>query len=343
MTITNWYLTGARAVIVTDALASDASYSPSFFLTKGRSLPHLQTIMAVKGALHPLRMLWERCMNGLMVRDVAELASIAGPFLAHSYDEIRAHVAEDECAVFMFGWSASARKILGFAFRVETGFTCERLTAGQELIPALRGSEPADWLATARQQQDEDRALPLADRDNIGGCLVRHQLVAIPSENRARIEIDTLEPMKHYEDDWRALSYRAELLPPTAQRWHRCEAWLAASLAYDPAGRSIEDVRRDYSAGKFTLLEGQRSAALVQATTLGTVTHLHVYLAGGDLSEITNYLRPQIEALARRVAIPMVVVTGRRGWARAWSRFNYRLVAQTSPTNWITTKVMNAA
>lgn len=342
MTITNWELSPSHAAIVNDCLASDRDYAPHCFTTKGRALPHLQIIMGVKGAVHPMQALWERCMSGMLVRGVTELAAVAQPLLAHAYGQVRHMMPEDECAVFLFGWSTAAQRVVGFAYRVENGFECERLEDGAAQIPGLRGPIPGRWDQIARQQQWEDRSLPVPDRDNIGGWLVRHQLVAVPGEGRARIEIDSIGPMDHFQADCQLIAGRAELLPPDLARWDRCEPWLTRALAYDPAGRIISDVKSGYRAGQYTLYEGARSAALVEGTNMGGSLHVHTYLAGGCIKELTHDIRPQIEALARRIGAASVVLSGRRGWARAWRPYGYQFMARTTAKNWITIKRLAA-
>ena len=201
---------------------------------------------------------------------------------------------------------------------------------------------PPDWDAIALQQQAEDRALPLQDRDNIGGVLVSCHLVADPGRDRAVVRIDGFR-LPHFDADADMIrAERPETQPPTLARWERCEPWLGAALAYDPAGRTMADVCADYQVGRYVLIDGSRSAALVGPMTAGGNLHLHAYLAGGALAEISAVLRPRWEAFARRLGAALVVITGRKGWARAFARFGYHFVAQTSPTNWITAKDVRA-
>lgn len=66
--------------------------------------------------------------------------------------------------------------------------------------------------------------------------------------------------------------------------------------------------------------------------------HALAYLAGGDLVELSDVLRPKFEAYAGGIGAVTVVIGGRKGWARAWRRFGYLLVGRTDPKDWITAK-----
>lgn len=52
-----------------------------------------------------------------------------------------------------------------------------------------------------------------------------------------------------------------------------------------------------------------------------------VVIAGGELSELCDVLRPQVEAWARENNCSHCEVTGRVGWRRAVQPFGYREIA----------------
>lgn len=108
------------------------------------------------------------------------------------------------------------------------------------------------------QQQAEDRQRTTADCLNIGGDLVIQELTAVPGRKNPVLTVSTIQ-LPHRDKHWSALqAERFEFLPPTLDRWRRCEHWLAAALDHHRCGQSIADVRADYQRGRYALLANGR-------------------------------------------------------------------------------------
>lgn len=330
MTICNWRLRPDRATIINDSLATDGEAdAPAFIAPKVLVCAHLLGMIGSKGAMKPASDLWVATMTGKLPLDLAGVVAAAPGLLQASYAEARPFLSEDECTVFVFAWCPRAGRVRGWAFAWENGFAGHELAYTEAMMPGATPDLPgsADWGATILRQQSVDRALAPADRDNIGGFLTAHHIIAHPQRG-AQILIENLGPLPHFAEDV------ASLPPPSwtpSQRtmgfaeWERCASWLAAALARDDGRRSMADLRAGYAAGRYTLFPGKRSAALVEIITSDGVPHLHFYLAGGKLEEIRDELRPRLEEFGRRHGCSTVFITGRRGWERAFS--DYRRVS----------------
>lgn len=93
--------------------------------------------------------------------------------------------------------------------------------------------------------------------------------------------------------------------------WDRCRGWLTAALE----DASEAEVLGELAAGRAQLWCGER-AALVTQLIHGPEPFVHVWLGGGELSELRR-LAPGVEAWARAQGARAARINGRRGWARA--------------------------
>lgn len=95
--------------------------------------------------------------------------------------------------------------------------------------------------------------------------------------------------------------------------WARCRPWLLAALR--PECGSEESLLADLALGRAQLWAGEAAALVTQCVDEAGGRSLHVWLAGGSLSEILK-LRPGIEAWGRAHACVRVTLCGRPGWRR---------------------------
>jgi hypothetical protein len=93
--------------------------------------------------------------------------------------------------------------------------------------------------------------------------------------------------------------------------WAACRVWLTPALE----DATEAEVLAELAAGRAQLWAGERGAMVTQLVT-GPEPFLHVWLGGGQLTELLR-LRPGIEAWARAQGARAVRIHGRRGWRRA--------------------------
>lgn len=105
--------------------------------------------------------------------------------------------------------------------------------------------------------------------------------------------------------------------------WLRCRAWLLPALARD--GGDEADLLADLISGQAQLWPGEGAAMVTQCVDDADGRCLHVWLAGGSLSEIMR-MRPGVEAWARRRGCARVTIDGRAGWGRVLRPFGYAQV-----------------
>lgn len=101
------------------------------------------------------------------------------------------------------------------------------------------------------------------------------------------------------------------------EEWARCGPWLEAALALTRGTHSLEDVRRAVETGECRLYTGRASALVCEMQDWPQRKVLLLWLAGGDLAELRDELRPLAERWGREQGCTHVSIIGRPGWARA--------------------------
>lgn len=95
--------------------------------------------------------------------------------------------------------------------------------------------------------------------------------------------------------------------------WRRCAPWLARAL---DGSHTLDDVWAGVRTGEFHFWPGARSAAVGELVEHPRRRDYHVWLAAGDLTELTTMER-SAAAFARALGCDRITLHGRKGWARA--------------------------
>lgn len=115
--------------------------------------------------------------------------------------------------------------------------------------------------------------------------------------------------------------------------WARCAPWIEAALEHGGATHALEDIEALVRAREARFWAGREAAVVTEVQTWPRMKVLNVWLAGGDLAELRDELRPLVEAYGVAEGCQRMLVPGRQGWARA---LGYR------PQFWICTKELTA-
>lgn len=92
---------------------------------------------------------------------------------------------------------------------------------------------------------------------------------------------------------------------------------LEAALAHAGHTHSLDDVERMVRSGAAQLWSTAKSAAVTVIEDDPQERRLLIWLAGGDLGELTEEVLPRMEDWARARGCRRVLVVGRPGWERA--------------------------
>jgi len=87
---------------------------------------------------------------------------------------------------------------------------------------------------------------------------------------------------------------------------------------------TVEFVLQKVKKGDFQLWRGEESAIVTGVADVGQGKHLVWYFAGGNLKEISNQMKPEIEEWAKSVGCKRATMTARPGWSRALTDYKQR-------------------
>lgn len=99
------------------------------------------------------------------------------------------------------------------------------------------------------------------------------------------------------------------------EEFGRCKAWLDAALAYSNGTHDIDDVWAGIESGRFQFWPGKNSAVVTEIYTYPKKNVFHIFLAGGDLTELLE-MWDSIEIYAKVIGCSAVSVSGRKGWVK---------------------------
>ncbi|TAJ70709.1 MAG: hypothetical protein EPO51_16605 [Phenylobacterium sp.] len=114
----------------------------------------------------------------------------------------------------------------------------------------------------------------------------------------------------------------------TGPDWARCAPWIDAALAHAGRSHALSDVQAMVEDGEAQLWVGAGAAMVTIIEDEPRERRLLIWLAGGDLDELVQGLRPAAERWAKAQGCRRVLVVGRPGWERALAPEGYAPLAR---------------
>ena len=114
----------------------------------------------------------------------------------------------------------------------------------------------------------------------------------------------------------------------TEAEWRRAAPLLDRALAHAGRSHGLNDVRAMIAAGEARLWLGEHAALVALIEDDPRERRLLIWLAGGDLAELMQRLRPEAEAWGRTEGCRRAVIIGRAGWERALAPEGYAPLAR---------------
>lgn len=105
--------------------------------------------------------------------------------------------------------------------------------------------------------------------------------------------------------------------------WSRCAPWIESALEFGGDLYTLDDVRAEVLKGEAILWPGTNSAVVTQFWDFPREKACNFWLAGGDLDELMNEMRPAIEAWAVAQGCARMIIAGRAGWAKVLKQHDY--------------------
>lgn len=96
----------------------------------------------------------------------------------------------------------------------------------------------------------------------------------------------------------------------------RCKKWIEDALEYSGGTHSFGDVKHAIIEGRMQLWPASKSCLVTEITQYPQKKVLHIFLGGGDLSEIKS-MQDDVIAWAKSYECEALTMTGRLGWSKA--------------------------
>lgn len=108
----------------------------------------------------------------------------------------------------------------------------------------------------------------------------------------------------------------------------RCRVWIEAALEHSGGSHTFDDVAELIREGKAQLWPAPRGCAVTEIVVYPRKRVLHIFLAGGELSQLRDMFSDAAE-WAKAQGCEAMSLSGRVGWARAMA-----------PDGWMTQAVV---
>jgi hypothetical protein len=103
----------------------------------------------------------------------------------------------------------------------------------------------------------------------------------------------------------------------------RCRLWIEAALEYTGGTHTFDDVCHMVMIGRVKFWPQPESFLITEVLDYPRIKVYHVWLAGGDLQEITGTL-PAVVAAARDAQCQTVSCAGRQGWTKVLAKLGWK-------------------
>lgn len=108
----------------------------------------------------------------------------------------------------------------------------------------------------------------------------------------------------------------------------RCREWIEAALEYSGGTHDFVHVCEGIISGHMQLWPNENGCAVTEIIVYPKKKVLHVFLAGGKMSDILDML-PSAREFARREGCSGMSIAGRRGWERVLKKHGFDFMHKT--------------
>ena len=103
----------------------------------------------------------------------------------------------------------------------------------------------------------------------------------------------------------------------------RCREWIESALGYSGGTHIFEDIVQGVLEGKMQLWTGETGCAVTEIIVYPRKKVLHVFLAGGDMSQIIDFEASALE-FGRINGCTTMTLAGRKGWTKVLDKHGWK-------------------
>jgi hypothetical protein len=108
----------------------------------------------------------------------------------------------------------------------------------------------------------------------------------------------------------------------------RCRYWIEEALAYSGGTHDFEHIVEALLNGHMQLWPNENACAVTEIVVYPKKKVLHVFLAGGKMSEILD-MHPSAAEWGRMQGCTAMSIAGRPGWERVLKKLGYEFMHKT--------------
>jgi hypothetical protein len=113
-----------------------------------------------------------------------------------------------------------------------------------------------------------------------------------------------------------------EKVPDILMQLDRCKDWIEAALEYGGGTHNFSDVVEGVLSAKMQLWVGETGCAVTEIIVYPRKKVLHVFLAGGEMSQIIDFQESAAE-FGRMNGCTAMTLAGRRGWKKVLNKHDW--------------------
>ena len=114
-----------------------------------------------------------------------------------------------------------------------------------------------------------------------------------------------------------------EEVPKVVQELYRCQEWIEAALEYSGGTHIFADIAEGVMSGTMQLWAGETGCAVTEIIVYPRKKVLHVFLAGGDMSQIIDFQESAVE-FGKMNGCTAMTLAGRRGWTKVLGKHGWK-------------------
>lgn len=103
----------------------------------------------------------------------------------------------------------------------------------------------------------------------------------------------------------------------------RCRSWIEDALEYAGGTHLFEDIVAAVIEGRMQLWAGEKGCAVTEIIVYPRKKVIHVFLAGGDMSQIIDFEESALE-FGRMNGCTTMTLAGRKGWTKVLDKHGWK-------------------
>lgn len=110
--------------------------------------------------------------------------------------------------------------------------------------------------------------------------------------------------------------------------WRKADPLIERALKYQDE-HDLDSIKRAIFKKQAQLWEGEKSVIVTEINEYPLCKKLRIWVAAGDMTELTEEMLPEVENFAKRENCYAVDIVGRKGWTKVLNEKGYQPIPLT--------------